>query len=408
MKNISSLRDCYGCGVCIKVCPKHIIKLKLNAEGFYQPYIIDKDSCVDCGICLEVCSFADKFNLESHVISSYAAWSNDDNMRSKCSSGGIGYEIGRYLLERNYKVCAVRYNSKENFAEHYIAENISELTDSIGSKYIQSYSAGAFMAIKKGEKYLITGTPCQISSFRKYIKKFNIANNFILMDFFCHGVPSMLLWQKYIRDVEKKVGKITSVKWRNKIDGWLDSYNIEIIGDNSDCGICNKNGAKERVCVFRSKKSEGDSFYDLFLSDSCLNKPCYDSCKFKYDKSDADIRIGDLWGKTYIKEKNGVSAAIAFTENGHKILNSLNCTLISHPFELVAEGQMKQPSKRGNLYKKIQELLMDNNTTIHELHCCVLKEKKRLRNIDRIKHPFRTLCNILRRVKNENKNYNLS
>ena len=102
---------------------------------------------------------------------------------------------------------------------------------SIGSKYIQSYTEEAFKRIKRKEqKYLITGTPCQIDSFRRYIQRFHCEDNFVLLDFFCHGVPSMLLWKKYTEWAEKKVGKITYASWRNKWTGWHDSWAMGIDG----------------------------------------------------------------------------------------------------------------------------------------------------------------------------------
>lgn len=41
----------------------------------------------------------------------------------------------------------------------------------------------------------------------------------------------------------------------------------------------------------------------MFLGDYCSGKHCQERCKYKYDKSSADIRIGDLWGKTYAKDE---------------------------------------------------------------------------------------------------------
>ena len=113
--------------------------------------------------------------------------------------GGVGFEVGALLLNRGYKVCGVRYNADNNRAEHYIASDVRELIQSAGSKYIQSYTVDAFKAINRKEKYLVTGTPCQIDSFRRYIQKFRCEDNFVLLDFFCHGVPSMFVWQKYIK-----------------------------------------------------------------------------------------------------------------------------------------------------------------------------------------------------------------
>lgn len=350
--NISNIKDCYGCGVCATVCPKHIIELRLNVDGFYEPYIVNS-KCTDCGLCTDVCAYLhNDISLKKQCMKSYAAWSNDRKTRRKCSSGGVGFEMGRTLINKGYKVCGVRYNVANNRAEHYIATTIEELIPSIGSKYIQSYAVDGFQSINRKEKYLVTGTPCQIDSFRRYIQKFRCEDNFVLMDFFCHGVPSMLVWQRYINEVKKITGQITYVSWRNKFIGLHDSWAMTIdgekVGEKVNWHDSYNLSIKGKKCPYNSRLSQGDPFYRMFLSDSCLGKACYEKCKYKYDHSSADIRIGDLWGNAYKDNKDGVSAAIAFTTKGDELLKLCNCTLVEHPFDVVAEGQMKKMSKNGN------------------------------------------------------------
>lgn len=348
--NIGDIRNCFGCGVCAIACPKTIIKIQLNKNGFYEPKITNIRNCIDCGLCIDVCSFAhNEIASNNSVLRSYASWSNDPNVRRKCSSGGIGFELGRTLIKEGYKVCGVRYNPEKGIAEHYISDTIEDLVQSIGSKYIQSYTVDGFKSIDRNNKYLVIGTPCQIDSFRRYIRKFKIEDNFVLMDFFCHSVPSKLMWDKYLHRVEKVTGKTLYASWRNKFNGWHDSWAISIDGDKTGKPIDWHDSynilVSEKKAYWNSRWSQGDIFYKLFLGDYCSNPACSKSCKFKYDRSSADIRIGDLWGKTYENDKDGVSAVVTFTEKGEKIFKLLNCTFVKHSFETVAEGQMKCNTK---------------------------------------------------------------
>lgn len=353
--NILSIHNCYGCGVCATSCPKKIISIKLNKNGFYEPQILEVNKCIECGICLEVCAFNNSdFVLNNVPICSWAAWSKDEEICKKCSSGGIGFEIGKQLIEQGYQVVGCRYNIKEQRAEHYIATDINELIQSIGSKYIQSYTEEAFKQIKrKGQKYLITGTPCQIDSFRRMIKKFKCEENFVLLDFFCHSVPSMLAWKKYIKMLEPEIGKITYASWRNKFNyGWHDSWLMGMDGEKTSTPVDWHDSynllIKGNKSFIQSRKSQGDLFYKLFLGDYCCNPACVKNCKFKYNCSSSDIRIGDLWGNTYKDNDKGVSALVAFTDMGRQIVKSLkNVALIEHSFEVVAEGQMTH-----NVHKK--------------------------------------------------------
>lgn len=403
MNNIGEVHNCYGCGVCATACGRKIIEIVQNTAGFYEPRITVESQCKHCGICTDVCAYLhDDLALKETDIHPYAAWSKDLLVRRKCSSGGAGFEIGKYLLDQGYKVCGVRYDADKNRAEHYIATNVEELIQSAGSKYIQSYTLDGFKATNRKEKYLVTGTPCQIDSFRRYIKKFRCEDNFVLLDFFCHGVPSMLVWKKYTEWAEKQVGKITYVSWRNKRTGWHDSWAMGIDGvehgekinwhDSYDMLIRGKKSYIE------SRLSEGDMFFKLFLTDSCLGKQCYNKCKYKFNSSSADIRIGDLWGTTYEDNEEGVSAAISFTAKGYDILNSINCLLVKHTFDVVAEYQMKECPHMPVYYDELMRKLNNPSLKIEEVYPLILKLSNKSRQIQRLKHPIRTFVNVLKKI----------
>lgn len=369
MNNISHIKDCYGCGVCATACPRKIISIELNDSGFYEPRIQDEDACVNCGICLRVCAFShsERAVPEAETIRSYAAWSNDAATRQKCSSGGAGFEIARLLLKQGYQFCGVRYNVEKERAEHYIAETEEEAAASIGSKYIQSYTLDGFRGINRKQKYLVTGTPCQIDSFRRYIRLMNIEKNFILMDFFCHSVPSMQVWNKYCRMVEKETGKISHVSWRDKRTGWHDSWAMHIQGQRGDVEQAPLHDEQGKTGDYHSRLSRGDVFYRLFLWDFCINKACMKNCKYKMDASSADIRIGDLWGKTYKKDEKGVSALITFSSQGDDVVRNLNsCTIEEHPLKVVTEGQMNKNASKA-CFNAIAAAMI-RSKKIHHVH----------------------------------------
>lgn len=393
-------KDCYGCGVCSVICPKNAIEIGLNNDGFYAPQI-SLEKCVDCGLCAKACAYNyNELSTINPVIKSFAGWSRDKQIRKDCTSGGVAFELARTAISDGNKVCGVKYNGETSRAEHYIASNEDELEPAKGSKYIQSYTVDGFKGINTNEKYLVTGTPCQIDSFRRYIRHKRIEDNFILMDVYCHGVVSMFVWSKYLKTLEVNIGKISSVSWRNKVawkegfadnsydevanlvyTGWHDSYNIIARGENGK---------------YQMRRSQGNPFYKFFLAEDCLGKACYQHCKYRYEKSAADIRIGDMWGEEYRENKDGVNGIVVFTEKGLELLHKTNCELIEYPLKKVAEGQhRKSPSI---MYRDdiIHQGIIDDKTSFEAL--LILLEKQRRKHIYRewIKHPGRTVKDVIK------------
>lgn len=397
--NISNVKDCYGCGVCALACARGIIEIKLDADGFYAPVITDAGRCTDCGLCLKVCSYADDVLVRPRDVAvSYAAWSNDRAVRASCSSGGAAFEVARSLMARGFKVCGVRFDAAKGRAVHYVASTVEELRHTAGSKYIQSFTVDGLRAVNRKEPNLVIGTPCQIDSYRRYLRLFKAEDNFILMDFFCHGVPSMLLFDKYIREKAGRHGRVSSVTWRDKAAGWHDSWAMTVSGTrHAAAGEAASGGAEAAGTPFKTRRkwSEGDAFFRLFLSDQCLGKACYERCKFKYGRSSADIRIGDLWGDTYAKEDDGVTAVAVFSDKGREAVEQSGCHLTVIPFETAAEGQMKASPKPNRLFRKFRRMLRDETVTTADMTAVLDRHALLLQLTYPLRHPLRMTRNII-------------
>lgn len=50
---------CKGCGLCVSVCPKHVIELRqdrLTAKGYHPASLVDPNGeCTGCAICAVIC-----------------------------------------------------------------------------------------------------------------------------------------------------------------------------------------------------------------------------------------------------------------------------------------------------------------------------------------------------------------
>ena len=342
-KEIIGVKNCYGCGVCSAVCPVDIIRFGPDSDGFYRPSVTDGNKCIDCGLCSGSCSVLSQASATGNrVVEVFAGWSEDDGTRFSTSSGGVGYELAKACVEGGGIFCGARYNAAGRRTEHYISRTTAEAEQSKGSKYMQSDSAaGLREALAQKGHTTITGTPCQIASVRNYLNMRGGGDNFLLVDFFCFGVPSLNLWKKYVADRENTLGRADRVAFRDKAAGWHDSWRIR--------------GLRDGETVYLSERE--DLYYKFFLRRYVQSQPCY-TCPFRGDNSAADIRLADMWGDKYAANEEGVSVVVAMTEKGLAALRGLNnVTLRSEMLEIAIEGQQHKdqpvPSLRGRLLKEL-------------------------------------------------------
>ena len=59
MAKVSFREDrCKGCGLCVDVCTKKIVKMatdRINAKGFHPATVTEQDKCIGCAFCATMC-----------------------------------------------------------------------------------------------------------------------------------------------------------------------------------------------------------------------------------------------------------------------------------------------------------------------------------------------------------------
>jgi len=298
----NQVNQCTGCGICAIVCPNKCISIIKNNNGFFEASV-DEFNCSNCGLCTKFCYkfFNDTFENFT-PLSVYACWSRDEELLKACSSGGFATILARSYIEKGYNICGVLYDYKNEICKHKIAKQYEDLFEFIGSKYLQSYTFEAFSKFKPNEKYIVFGSPCQILGLRKYIKFKKIENNFILVDFYCHGVPSYNLWEKYIEYLRIcGISKINNINFVSKRNGW-----------HNRCILINSNSSTE---YFKNYKS--DLFGIFYGGMYCHNSPCF-RCIFRKDLVCSDIRVSDFWGSRFKSNQKGVNLITINTPAGEK------------------------------------------------------------------------------------------
>lgn len=370
INNDTQYESCTSCQMCAATCHKQAITISLDKDGFYRPFI-DESRCVDCGQCVKVCvkydgNITSTSNEELSRISLYAASALDDEIVAKTTSGGIADLLAKQLIAEGYKVIGVVYNSEANRAEGYLATNVEETDAFRGSKYIQSYNLDAFREFVNGckkEKIAVFGLPCQIYAAHKLLERYNCRDNSVLIDLYCHGCPSMLVWDKVSDHIKKKTktNHYTMVNWRSKLKGW-GQFVLETYGTNGS--------------QYHSEPLSNE-FFDFFFSNQLLNDACKE-CKLRSTLAYCDIRLGDFWGKDYRKTSRGVSAVSVVTERGMKLFsaikNNMSITPKNYSSFFPYQSWGHSYSVDYKLRNEILGLLRKNDSTLEE---CIRPLKRR-------------------------------
>lgn len=402
--HITAPESCMGCGLCANVCSKGAIRMVWSPEGFLVPHV-EESRCVECGLCLHKCPALGELpghdDESRHTLECYGAWNRDRETLMKSSSGGVFSALAKLVLAQEGCVFGVVWRDKHT-AAFTKAENMEEVSAMRGSKYTQALPGSVYRQVKaelkRGRRVLFTGTPCQVHALRSCLGKPH--ENLLAVDIVCHGVPSHLLLEQYIREKEAAKGEeVERIDFRCKKTAW-NHYSVSVIYQDGE--------HEDEFC--------GDNSYmRMFLSDLALNRVCY-NCPFAHFPRQGDLTLGDFWGVERIRPewpiREGIESLLVNTAAGHKALKEISeqIEMKQVPFHEIYQGQeasyirpiRQVPSER-------EEILQDASTHspqflvekyLMRVRFCGMRIRKTSWPVRSFRFVKRCVRHMLRRLKN--------
>jgi len=329
--------SCTGCAACAAICPMGCIVMQPDSESFLRPNI-NHSQCTSCYRCSATCPILQLGDvgegskdtmLPVSVVSVqsvanektlplvYAAWHLDSSIRYESSSGGVFTALADNILADGGAVAGAAFDDLL-VVRHIIIEKGAELQRLRGSKYVQSEISPAFLLkihdmLEQGRKVLFSGTPCEVAGLRSFLRR--PYENLFCCDLICHGVPSPMLFDRYVKNSMLKGNQVLGINFRDKTKGW------------------NKFGVRQRLQDGRNKlfPANSDPYMTAFLKDYALRPSCYE-CQFKTTERLGDLTIADFWG---VKEKypefdtddKGTSLILVNNDKGGAWLNACHPSL---------------------------------------------------------------------------------
>lgn len=352
MLQLTDKQDCCGCHACASVCARHSITMHEDNEGFLYP-VVDASTCTDCGLCERVCPVINQ-DEPRKPLKVYAAKNRNEEIRRQSSSGGIFTPLAEAVIREGGVIFGAKFDKDWNVV-HAWTDTIEGIADFRGSKYVQSTIGNTYREarefLKQGRRVLFSGTPCQIAGLRKFLRK--EYDNLLTVDVVCHGVPSPLVWRKYLEETrenlraERDAGKntvssslmempvITGISFRDKTHGWKKygfrlRYAASKAAENSVSVPANDS---ERTLL---QPFPDNVFMKGFLSNFYLRPSCY-ACIARTGKSGSDITIADFWGvQNYYPEfddDRGVGLILVNSDKGRKAYEQVNAINLEATYE---------------------------------------------------------------------------
>lgn len=361
MPQLAERDRCTGCAACANACNHGAILMREDAEGFLRPQI-DEAKCVECKLCEKVCPPLTNVPKGAEKPVAFALWSNQD--RTMSSSGGAFSAFARYVLSKGGIVFGAAYDDNLRLC-HVEADSIEGIGGMRGSKYMQSNIGDAYQRVRRhlkdGRWVLFTGTPCQVAGLRTYLRK--DYETLLTLDLACHGVPSVKIFNSYLRKLENRLGfaedalRPENYEFRRR-NGWGKAPSV------STASSC------------RNLYGIDALYMEAFNASALFRESCY-HCDYARLPRVGDCTIADFWGigryGTPFRHntRKGVSLVLANTAKGRAIINELGNVFVEERAlkeALIENHNLKAVSRKHPKRNEIVSDFLRKDTSLGEIN----------------------------------------
>ena len=310
--------SCMRCGACMTVCCNSLspilIKQATDKQNIKQLMKLDADYCAGCGDCNLVCPV--RIDLRSHTLSyplrpeeakeieqKFLNGKADENMgicmdmfSAKCSIDGQDGGVASALLVSGmqnglFDSAIVVKRTDGYWAEAFVAENIDEIIEAKGTKYlrIRLMSKLRELIAKGKRKIALVGMACDVRSARR-VQQVLLREvpdvELSIIGLFCYECFD---YEKLKEETSRLMG--VNLDSAEKTQIHKGKFIVQIDGQEKSVKVKELNNAVEKMCLI------------------CPDFPA------KY----ADISVGS------VGSDEGYSTVIVRSEIGKKLVKNLDC-----------------------------------------------------------------------------------
>lgn len=319
LKTVCESKFCTGCKACENVCPKQAVEVKDNLDSYAA--VIDPDKCINCGLCEKTCPNITPVK-QREPFYWRQGWTEPDIRNNSSSGGAAAALIKIFILMGGYVASCLFEDGDFRFA---ITNDLEKAKKFAGSKYVKSNPGDIYDQIngylKKGEKVLFIGLPCQSAALQNVCKD---KENLYTADLICHGTPSQKILRDFLKTKGIDIEKANDIKFR----------------DNNDFGLIVDG---KRLAPVKAP----DDYTWAFLKCADYTENCY-SCRYAGRTRVSDITLGDAWGQMSDNDDKGVSLVLCQTDKGRYLIGRAEMFLTDVDLEkaISANPQLNAPTDK--------------------------------------------------------------